>query len=272
MPTLLLADDSVTIQRVIELTFANENVRVVSVGDGRRALQWMDREVPDVILADVGAPEVDGYELTSQIRQSSRLRHVPVLLLAGVFERVDEDLVRGVGADGVLVKPFEPEQLVSRVRSLMDQGASRGADGTSSDAPSRPRRLHDGDGARVVMPFPAAARASAAPASASPQAAALHETTDAATRREAALPSRVSLANAFSALLAAEQSVQPAAAPAPAAPPAPPPAPVLSDAVVEEAVRRALVRMTDNVVRRIVVETAERLIREEIEKIKANPE
>ena len=78
------------------------------------------------------------------------------------------------------------------------------------------------------------------------------------------MPSRVSLANAFSALLAAEQSTQ-TAAPAPAEI-------ALSDAVVEDAVRRALVRMTDGIVRRIVVETAERLIREEIEKIKADSE
>ena len=83
--------------------------------------------------------------------------------------------------------------------------------------------------------------------------------------REAALPSRVSLANAFSALLAAEQSAHSAQTPAPAQT-------ALPDAVVEEAVRRALVRMTDSIVRRIVVETAERLIREEIEKIKADSE
>jgi len=114
MATLLLVDDSVTIQRVIELTFANENVRVVSVGDGRRALQWMDREAPDVMLVDIDAPEVDGYAVTSHVRQSPRLKHVPVLLLAGVFEPVDDIQAREAGADGVLAKPFEPEQLVSR--------------------------------------------------------------------------------------------------------------------------------------------------------------
>ena len=254
MATLLLVDDSVTIQRVIELTFANENVRVVSVGDGRRALQWMDREAPDVMLVDVGAPEVDGYAVTNHVRQSPRLKHVPVLLLAGVFEPVDDHQAREAGADGVLVKPFEPEQLVSRVRSLLEHGTSRSADGAGMDGQPR---------ARVVTPFPGVSRLSVAP---SPAAL---EDTDPATRtgrggREAALPSRVSLANAFSALLAAEQSAQTAV---------PPPAQAgLPDALVEEAVRRALVRMTDSIVRRIVVETAERLIREEIEKIKADSE
>ena len=78
-------------------------------------------------------------------------------------------------------------------------------------------------------------------------------------------PAKVSLVNAFSALLAAEQSSQPAAQ-------AQAVAPVLSDATVEDAVRRVLARMTDDLVRRIVVETAERLIKEEIEKIKEMPE
>ena len=57
--TLLLADDSVTIQRVIELTFANEDIRVVAVSDGKRAVQWMDSEWPDIVLVDVEAPELD---------------------------------------------------------------------------------------------------------------------------------------------------------------------------------------------------------------------
>jgi len=255
MATLLLVDDSVTIQRVIELTFANENVRVVSVGDGRRALQWMDREAPDVMLVDVAAPEVDGYAVTNHVRQSPRLKHVPVLLLAGVFEPVDDSQARDAGADGVLVKPFEPEQLVSRVRSLLEHGTSRSIDAAGTEGHPR---------ARVVTPFPGVARlavaASPAPIEETPEPVARAGRDD----REATLPSRVSLANAFSALLAAEQSAQPAAT-APAQP-------VLSDAVVEEAVRRALVRMTDSVVRRIVVETAERLIREEIEKIKTDSE
>lgn len=253
MATLLLVDDSVTIQRVIELTFANENVRVVSVGDGRRALQWMDREAPDVMLVDIDAPEVDGYAVTSHVRQSPRLKHVPVLLLAGVFEPMDDIQAREAGADGVLAKPFEPEQLVSRVRSLLEHGTSRSADVAVSEGQPR---------ARVVTPFPGV-RLSVAPSPAT-----LDESEYVARAghdgREAALPSRVSLANAFSALLAAEQSAQ-TAAPAPAQT-------ALPDAVVEEAVRRALVRMTDSIVRRIVVETAERLIREEIEKIKADSE
>ena len=251
--TLLLVDDSVTIQRVIELTFADENVRVVSVGDGRRALQWMERDAPDIVLVDVAAPEVDGYGVTSFMRESPRLKHVPVLLLAGVFEPVEEGQARERGADGVLVKPFEPEHVVSRVRTLLDAVAARSTDINGADGQAR---------ARVVTPFPGAARLSVAAAPA-PVADMAEPVARAGREREVDLPSRVSLANAFSALLAAEQSAHAVSTQQ---------APVLSDAMVEDAVRRVLVRMTDGMVRRIVVETAERLIREEIEKIKAHSE
>ncbi len=271
MKTLLLADDSVTIQRVIELTFADERIRVVSVGDGRRALQWLDRESPDIVLADVAAPDVDGYAISSYIRQSSRLKRVPVLLLAGVFEPVDEQKARDAGCNGVLVKPFEPEDLVNRVRTLIEQ-AAKDLDDAAVDAPPRARRPHDAEGASVVTPFPAMPRPVPVHAIPAPVASPPHdvperpmwENTQApADRRDPALPSRVVLTNAFSALLAADQAL-------PVAPSAA--ATVLSDAMIEDAVRKALVRMTDATVRRIVVETAERLIRQEIEKIKSSSE
>ena len=272
MKTLLLADDSVTIQRVIELTFADEDVRVVSVGDGRRALQWMEREVPDVVLVDVAVPEVDGYALTAAMRQSARLRRVPVLLLAGAFEPVDDGKARQAGADGVLVKPFEPDELVGRVRELVTAAAPADPDLAVTEATPRGRRVHDADTVNVVTPFPSGPRPAPVPApppptpTAEPAERASWEAPPGADRRERdpTLPSRVALANAFSALLAAEQSIRPASdATARAA---------LSDAMIEDAVRRALVRMTDGMVRRIVVETAERLIREEIEKIKSSSE
>ena len=87
--TLLLADDSVTIQRVIELTFANEDIRVVAVSDGAQAVRWIDLERPDIVLADVSMPQVDGYGVSSHVKQSASLRSIPVLLLTGAFEPVD---------------------------------------------------------------------------------------------------------------------------------------------------------------------------------------
>ncbi len=125
MPTLLLADDSVTIQRVVELTFANEDVRVVTTGDGESAIERIDAEPPDVVLADVGMPRLDGYAVAAHVKQTPGLRGIPVLLLTGAFEPVDEEKARTSGCDGVLVKPFEPQQLLGRVRELL--AARRGA-------------------------------------------------------------------------------------------------------------------------------------------------
>jgi CheY-like chemotaxis protein len=118
-PKLLLADDSVTIQRVIELTFADEDVQVVAVGDGRQAIERAKSERPDIVLADVGMPERDGYEVAAFIKGDPQLKHIPVLLLTGAFEPIDEVRAKAVGCDGVLVKPFEPQMVIGRVRDLL---------------------------------------------------------------------------------------------------------------------------------------------------------
>jgi CheY-like chemotaxis protein len=117
--TLLLADDSVTIQRVIELTFNDGDVRVIAVPDGEQAIRRIDAEAPDIVLADVGMPKVDGYGVSSHIKESAALRHIPVLLLTGAFDPIDDAKAAACKCDGVFVKPFEPQALVSRVRELL---------------------------------------------------------------------------------------------------------------------------------------------------------
>jgi CheY-like chemotaxis protein len=116
---LLLADDSVTIQRVIELTFADEDVTVIAVGNGQAAIDSVQRDRPDIVLADVGMPERNGYEVAAFIKGNPALAHIPVVLLTGAFEPVDEVRARSVGCDGVLVKPFEPQIVISRVKDLL---------------------------------------------------------------------------------------------------------------------------------------------------------
>jgi CheY-like chemotaxis protein len=276
--TLLLADDSVTIQRVIELTFANEDVRVVSVGDGRRAVEWFDAEIPDVVLADVNVPEVDGYALAEFVKQSPRLRHVPVLLLAGAFEPIDQERVRATGCDGVLVKPFEPQQLVSLVKQMLDRVAEPAMVAVAAETHAQAERAgaHDvmnpsqrTDPVAGASVFDSSAFGDPDPLQSQGKPAwelglphHIHHT--ARPIEASSAQPKVSLVSAFSALLAAEQSNTPPAAKVATG--------AVTEATVEDAVRRVLVRMTDDLVRRIVLETAERLIKEEIEKIKANPE
>jgi CheY-like chemotaxis protein len=83
--TLLLADDSVTIQRVIALIFADEDVEVVTVSDGDQAIHCLESSPPDIVLADIGMPGRNGYEVAQFVKQSPRLAHIPVVLLTGAF-------------------------------------------------------------------------------------------------------------------------------------------------------------------------------------------
>src|SRR5438128_8972915 len=119
VPTLLLADESVTIQRVMHLIFADQNVRVVSVGDGDQAIQRLDAAPPDIVLADAGMPGRNGYDVARYVKQSPRLAHIPVVLLTGAFEPVDQVKATAAGCDGVLAKPFEPHLVIERVKELL---------------------------------------------------------------------------------------------------------------------------------------------------------
>src|SRR5436190_17544172 len=121
---LLLADDSVTIQRVIELTFAGEDVQVLTAGDGEEAIARIPTDKPDIILADIAMPKRSGYEVSAFVKNNPETENIPVLLLAGAFEPVDEAKAKEAKCDGVLVKPFEPQHVIARVRELI--GGARG--------------------------------------------------------------------------------------------------------------------------------------------------
>ena len=143
---LLLADDSVTIQRVVELTFSGEDIDVVTVSDGEEAIASMSADPPDIILADIAMPKKNGYEVAAFVKEHPTLSHVPVLLLAGAFEPVDEERAKRVKCDGVLVKPFETHEVITRVRELIDGARQAGPPEPAVDPPR---------GKVVEMPPPA---------------------------------------------------------------------------------------------------------------------
>jgi len=104
---ILLADDSITIQKVIELTFSDEDFEVVTVGNGRLAVEKVQEVRPDLVLCDIIMPEKDGYEVCDFIKRTPNLSHIPVLLLTGAFEPFDQERAGRVGCDGFLAKPFD---------------------------------------------------------------------------------------------------------------------------------------------------------------------
>ena len=109
--TLLLADDSVTIQKVVGISFASEDVDLVTVDNGDDAVSRAKEIRPDAILADVVMPGMNGYEVCEAIKADPALAHVPVLLLTGTFEAFDEERAQRCGAAGHVAKPFEAQVL-----------------------------------------------------------------------------------------------------------------------------------------------------------------
>ena len=130
---LLLADDSAAVQKVIELTFADEGMEVFSVGDGQSALDKLEHLTPDVVLADAFMPGLNGYELCRSMKDDQRWAQIPVMLLISSFAPFDEAEAKRAGADDIITKPFQSiRQLISRVDSLLNE--KRVAD-ISSDQP-----------------------------------------------------------------------------------------------------------------------------------------
>jgi CheY-like chemotaxis protein len=341
---LLLADDSVTIQRVVELTFSGEDVQVVTVGDGEQAIARIPIERPDIVLADIGMPKRSGYDVAAFVKGRPDLAHIPVLLLAGAFEPVDDARAQQVKCDGVLVKPFEPQQVVSRVRELVEAArnardrtnviampahpvASQHVEEPAAAAPAAPApslratdpprqqesKLDDYfqglDAALAVLDTKVEARPGAPSPelddfrssdvptlekllgstplrhttgpiepsfAASAMSASVLEGLTGHTRAADPAPSAPAgdggnvILDAFNALLAMEQGEpRPASRPhAPAAGPA-----VITDDLVDEVTRRVIERLAPgtarDLVKQIVSEVAERLIKEEITRIKS---
>jgi len=120
---ILVADDSVTIQKIVSLAFSGEDAVVQSASDGDSALDAIRDFKPDIVLADVLMPGCSGYEVCARIKEDPALSQTPVLLLAGAFEPFDESEASRVRSDGRLTKPFDTEELIETVHRLAGAGA-----------------------------------------------------------------------------------------------------------------------------------------------------
>src|SRR6185369_5260396 len=125
---ILLADDSITIQKVVELTFSDSGYRVTCVSGGGQALAKVRESRPDIILCDVIMPEKNGYEVTEALKSSPATRAIPIILLSGTFEPFDEERAKKAGADAWITKPFESQQLVAMVDEHLSKRIVVGGD------------------------------------------------------------------------------------------------------------------------------------------------
>jgi CheY-like chemotaxis protein len=122
---ILLADDSITIQKVVGIIFGGEEYSLTVVDNGKAAVDKAFELNPDVLLIDALMPGMSGYEVCEAVRSTPALANKPILLLTGSFEPFDEDKAKSCGADDFLAKPFESQQIVTKVKELIEQSLSR---------------------------------------------------------------------------------------------------------------------------------------------------
>jgi CheY-like chemotaxis protein len=116
---LLLADDSQTIHRVLELTFAEEDFEIISAYNGNEAVEKLKEAKPDLVIADVNMPEMDGYQVCQHIKSDPETSHIPVILLKGTFEPFDEAKATACHNDGIIAKPFQTKNIIKTVKDIL---------------------------------------------------------------------------------------------------------------------------------------------------------
>ncbi|HEY7864315.1 MAG TPA: response regulator [Thermoanaerobaculia bacterium] len=132
---ILLADDSLTIQKVVELTFSDSDYDLVCVGNGLRAVEALEGERPDLVLADVVMPEKNGYEVCEAIKSNPATAKIPVVLLTGTFEPFDRERAERIGADAIVSKPFDSQQLLTQVEELLARAPAASTGATTAAIP-----------------------------------------------------------------------------------------------------------------------------------------
>jgi len=159
---ILVADDNSNIQRMVGLALKDQGIDVVAVGNGEAAVRKISELRPDLVLADVFMPVRNGYEVCQYVKEDASLAHIPVILLVGAFDPLDEQEAQRVGADGVLKKPFvPPDPLIAMVKAALQRAGvsltQGGAEKTSAPVARR--------GADLLPPAPTPAPPAPAPVS-----------------------------------------------------------------------------------------------------------
>jgi len=119
-PTVYFIDDSATMREVIKIAFRRENITVITAGDAASAMAQFEQNPPDAVITDVIMPDQDGYSVCSQIKQHERFGRTPVILMSGVVNKNVADRAVSVGADELIRKPFQPVDLIARVKSFLE--------------------------------------------------------------------------------------------------------------------------------------------------------
>jgi CheY-like chemotaxis protein len=118
-PTILVIDDELSIRMLLE-NFLSKDFRVTSAADGLAALEWLEGNLPELIICDIQMPQMDGYEFLEKVRQRGYTRHTPVIMLSAAESSKDRIKCYKFGAQDFLVKPFNPEELSELIRKNLN--------------------------------------------------------------------------------------------------------------------------------------------------------
>ncbi len=151
-PTVYFIDDSATMREVIKIAFRREHLQVVTCHDAATALAQMEEHSPDVVISDVIMPDKDGYEVCEFIKQHPRLSQTPVILMSGVVNRTVAEKAIAVKADELIRKPFQPQELIARVKQLLNPPGA--APSLEAPAASATQALSDLFASRATPPQP----------------------------------------------------------------------------------------------------------------------
>src|SRR6202045_3872414 len=127
IPTVYFIDDSATMREVIKIAFRRENINVVACHDAATALAEIEVARPDIVITDVIMPDKDGYDVCQHIKSHPDLAKTPVILMSGVVNRGVAEKAMAVKADELLRKPFQPQDLIARVKSLLNPAGAPGS-------------------------------------------------------------------------------------------------------------------------------------------------
>ena len=118
-PTVYFIDDSATMREVIKIAFRKENISIIACADANAAISQFEQNPPDAVITDVIMPDQDGYSVCTQIKQHAEWGNVPVILMSGVVNKTVADKAIAVKADELIRKPFQPQELIGRVKALL---------------------------------------------------------------------------------------------------------------------------------------------------------
>ena len=135
---ILVADDNRSIAKKVQEALKSEGFEVVGVAHGEAAVKTLPDLLPDLVLADVFMPVRNGYEVCEFVKNDQRFSHIPVVLLIGAFDPIDQHEVKRVHADGLLKKPFDPpDDLLQMVRTMIAKSAQSRAEASKKAAGPR---------------------------------------------------------------------------------------------------------------------------------------